>query len=195
MKRTLLLVGLALTLGAGHARADVITFDGLTGNNGDPFTTYTEGLFKVTPSGSDWEQGFLFGNPIPDIFSGATTSFVDVTLIAGGTFTFSQVDLGNGGTVGSPSFTIEGLLAGSVELTTSGSLASGSDFTTIASPDSNQPIDTLRISFDLGTTTSYNIDNINVTAGAVPEPASLAILASGLVVLGVYRSRGGRARP
>ena len=33
--------------------AGIITFDGLTGNERDPFTTpYVEGTFQVTPSGS-----------------------------------------------------------------------------------------------------------------------------------------------
>ena len=59
-----------LGMAAGGASATTITFNGLAGANGDPFTTYTESGFTVSPTLGTWFQGQAFGNPVPSIFSG-----------------------------------------------------------------------------------------------------------------------------
>jgi hypothetical protein len=188
------LAGLGLIAGAPEcARADLIGFNGLNGGNGSPFVTYTEGLFTVTPSDSDWSQGFFFGNPVPAIFTHSSTAFVDVTRTNPGPFTFAGVDLANGGS-GVSTYTIEGFLGGSLVETTSGSLGVFT-FTTIGSPDPSQPIDTLRISIDRGTTSSLTIDNIQVTAASeavVPEPSTAIVAVFGAVAFLAY---GWTARP
>jgi hypothetical protein len=182
------LAGLGLIAGAPEsARADLIGFNGLNGGNGAPFVTYSEGLFTVTPSDSDWSQGFFFGNPVPAIFTHSSTAFVDVTLTNPGPFTFAGVDLANGGS-GSSTYTIEGLLGGSPVLTESGSLGVFS-FTTIGSPNASQPLDTLRISIDRGTTSSLTIDNIRVTAAleaVVPEPSTAIVAVFGAMAFLAY---------
>src|SRR3954453_12452449 len=52
------------------ASATTITFSGLTGANGTPVETYTEGGFTVTSPLGQFFQGQLFGNPIPSLFAG-----------------------------------------------------------------------------------------------------------------------------
>ncbi len=187
MKNSACIALLGLVLGSGISQAAFIDFNGLPGNNGDPFTSFSEAGFNVAASSGNFQVGKAFGNPTPSIFSGSQTSSVDVTEIGPGTFTFSQVDLGNAGG-GVPSYTIQGFLNNALVLSTSGSLTAPFTFTTVSSPNSNQQLSLLRISFNRGTTSSYNIDNIGVNV-AVPEPSSLALLGiAGTMALG-YRLR------
>jgi hypothetical protein len=84
-------------IAGGGASATTITFGGLNGANEDPFTTYTESGFTVSPTLGTWFQGQLFGNPAPSIFSGPVSGSPAtdaVTVTEGGQkFTFSQLDL------------------------------------------------------------------------------------------------------
>jgi hypothetical protein len=161
---------------AGGATATVITFGGLSGINGSPFTTYTESGFTVSPTLGTWFQGQLFGNPVPSIFSGPqfgspATDAIGVTE-GGGLFTFGG--LRDASTV----FSVAGLEPG-----LSGPFA----FVTIPGEVAADLIDTLVVTTSiLGTST--NIDNIVVTA-AVAEPASIGLPAAGLAFVGFFRRR------
>jgi hypothetical protein len=193
MRRLSCLAAFVLVLGSGvsSSSAGIITFSGLVGGNGDSFTTYTEGGFRVAVNSGTWSEAHLFGNPVPDIFGSSNTGIIDVTEVPSGTFTFSRVDLAdalNGGTT----YTIQGLLSNAVVFSASGTLSTGS-FVTIASPNSGQPIDLLRIIMNRSAAT-YNIDNIAVFPTAVPEPATIALLAIGLAGIS-FGARLARPRP
>jgi hypothetical protein len=172
----LVVVGVCSGTGAGA----VIGFSGLVGSNGDAMPSpYVEAGFQVAPVVGDWQEAHVFGNPTPSIFSGSPLGMVRVgTAVPGGLFTFSSVDLADAGN-GGAQYSLAGILSGvsvfSVNLT--GPLPGS--FVTINSP-SNAVIDELLITMLRGTVT-YNIDNIAVTA--VPEPATLALLALGGLLL------------
>jgi hypothetical protein len=50
------------------ASSVTIDFNGLPGNPGSPFTSYTQAGFTVTPLSGSWLVGQNFGNPPPFIF-------------------------------------------------------------------------------------------------------------------------------
>jgi hypothetical protein len=83
---------IALATAGAMARADVVTFGGLSGANLDPFTSaYTEGSFKVTPTAGDWFEGHVFGNLEPSIFNNIPSlSTIQLVHTSGGLFTFNQ---------------------------------------------------------------------------------------------------------
>ena len=161
------------------ASATTVTFSGLTGANGTPVATYTEGGFTVTSTLGQFFQGQLFGNPIPSLFAGPllggpVNDALDVTRNGGGAFNLASVDLAaNNGNV---NFTFTGLLGGIQQYVFNG-VEPGRPpgpfgFDTIINPDANIAIDDVRIALDiLGT--SGNVDNIVVNAIATPEPASI----------------------
>jgi hypothetical protein len=177
---------------AGGATATVITFGGLSGINGSPFTTYTESGFTVSPTLGTWFQGQLFGNPVPSIFSGPQFGSPATDAIAvtegGGLFTFGGLDLAANN--GSVNFTFTGLRDASTVFSVAGlepGLSGPFAFVTIPGGVAADLIDTLVVTTSiLGTST--NIDNIVVTA-AVAEPASVGLLAAGLAFVGFFRRR------
>src|SRR5262249_16615518 len=152
---------------AAPAFPGTITFSGIGGSNFDPFTTYAEAGFTVNPTTGSWLKGFNFGNPIPSIFSSSGTASITIT---GGVFKFSSFDFGNAKNLGGLTWSAAGFLSSVQVLTGSGSGPGSSVFTTIASPNSSTVLDTLVLTANKGSTSSYNFDNI-VLNSVVPEPA------------------------
>jgi hypothetical protein len=177
---------------AVSASGTTITFSGLAGANGAPFTLYTESGFTVSPTLGTWFQGKLFGNPAPSIFSGPLFGSPAIDAIGvtegGQRFTFSSLDLAaNNGNV---DFTFTGTLLGAgVFNVTVTELANTGVFATELSGVSADVIDNLVVTTNIHGT-STNIDNIVVSAVvATPEPMTLGMLATGLTLLGLLRRR------
>jgi hypothetical protein len=186
-------------LGSAAASATTITFSGLTGANGAPVATYTEGGFTVATTLGEFFQGQAFGNPIPSLFAGPAqggpaNDTLDVTKTGGGSFSFASVDLAaNNGNV---NFTFTGSLGGIQQYVFSG-VEPGRPpgpfgFDTIINPDAGIAIDDAMIALDvLGTT--GNIDNIIVNPVATPEPAGILLLGGALIGLGAWCRRKSKA--
>ncbi len=198
-----ILAALAMTLSTSVARADVITFSGLSGGNNTPFTTYTEGSFTVTPTFGSWFQDdTLYGNPAPSIYAGPIGSPVSAEILVTGTgdFTWSSVDYSSNN--GIALIQVIGELGGVVQFSeadfVAASLPPGFGFSTLnaTGTDSSAVIDSLYIAVAPAipnggpltpTTTSINLDNINLSP--IPEPGSLLLLGSGLAGVIIARRK------
>jgi hypothetical protein len=188
----------AAGMSAGGASATTITFSGLSGANGAPFTPYTESGFTVSPTLGSWFQAQSFGNPVPSIaagsvFGGPNNDAVAVT--DGARFTFSQLDLAtaNANTV----YTFTGTLLGAPVFNVTDTITPPQVFNTVLSGVSADQIDRLVITASIGANgTSTNIDNIVVSAVPVPKPGTLGtllLLGFGLAGLAAVGPRRGRA--
>jgi len=176
--RFLSLAGLCGSLGVSSAAT--VTFNGLVGANGTPWTTpYTEGTFTVIQNSGNWFEAHQFGNPIPDIFGTSPVASVKVTDNSTGLFQFTKVDLADAGS-GGATYSILGQRNGSTLFTISDGPLAGSTFTTVANPNPAQVIDTLVISMTAGVV-SYNIDNIVMQE--VPEPSLWAMGAAAAAIM------------
>ena len=166
-----LIIACLLALSTAPAFPATITFSGIGGVNGDLFTTYAEARFTVASTTGSWQKAFNFGNPSPAIFSGSSTASITIT---GGLFTFSSFDFVNANTQGGLTWSAAGFLS-SVQVLTGSGGDPGPEFTTIASPNSNTVLDTLVLTANKGSTTSYNFDNIVLNSvNSVPEPATIS---------------------
>jgi hypothetical protein len=173
MRRSLALFAVVLVLASGAADAAVVTFSGLSGQNGDPFVSpYNEAGLRVTTSSGVWQEAHQFGNPDPDIFSQSATAAIDVTNPGSAIFRFASVDLADA-LDGSATYTIETFLAGNPVYSFSGGPLPNA-FVTVNSTNPLATVDLVRITMIRNSTSSYNIDNITTTA--VPEPASVGLL-------------------
>jgi hypothetical protein len=165
------------------AHAATVTFDGLGGDNGDAYSTYSENGFTVTKTAGDAFVGKLYGNPIPDVFFGPTYGSSSTTLdvTAGGSaFTFTSWDFSDNG--GSAAYSIVGYL-NNVSIFSLAGMQSLGSFATILS-GTGQSFD--RVSFTLSSNgTSANFDNFVGDTAAVPEPQAWAMMVMGFMGLGL----------
>ncbi|GAB1344537.1 PEP-CTERM sorting domain-containing protein [Gemmatimonas sp.] len=171
--------------------AQTITFDALGGSNGDSFSSYSEAGFNVSSLTGDICVAKVFGNPTPDLYGGLAcnsaqpSSTLRITKIGGGSFSFLSADLSANN--GPASYTFEGFLGAISQYSVSSTFDYGNaTFGNTANSAGNVFVDELRISLS-GTGTSYNIDNIALSTTSVPEPASVALLAIGMVGLAATR--------
>jgi hypothetical protein len=169
-----------------------ITFGPVVGANETPYLGHVEDTFTVTPTSGDWRNAQIFGNPTPDIFGGPIGSplaaAIDVTENVTGLFTFHSVDLaGNNSTEVTYSF--EGYRNNALVLSQGGVLNQSVVWFTIPSNNPALILDRLNIGLNpLGGASSFNLDNI-VVRQAVPEPATLALLAIGAFAAIAQRRR------
>lgn len=196
------------TFALGAASATTITFDGFGGvnedgtpDNGDAFTSYSEAGYTLMPTGGEVLVAKAVGNGIPAIYvpSDGTSAFGRFELTrGGGAFSLASIDIA--AIVSNVNVTFTGML-GNATLYSFSSVVAGRAFTfgapimfdTVSAGFASAiGIDRLTVSF-AGGGTSLTADNIVVNAvpAAVPEPASAALLALGL--LGVVAAKRRRA--
>ena len=200
------LLGLSALLlsAAPGAHADTITFGNLPGPAGTIDTgSYSEGNFTVnfgstfvSPVATNVPRPWQSGSNVSSsqyIFTAApnpnTTGYynsIEVKLTGGGLFTFSSVDLANGGAVGYYFIGRTGGPAGAIQFgnpaTATGTLTAPGGFQTVNNSNSSSSIDDLVIGLTGGgNTSSFSLDNIVLTPQggtggptATPEPSSWA---------------------
>jgi hypothetical protein len=180
---------LVLMMGTSTAGAVVITFESLTGSNGDSFSSTTEAGFEVTAITDYWNEAHVFGNPTPSIWNDSSlTGTIQVEDSGGGLFSLNSVDFGCGnGAVDDCTGTVEGLLGGAQQfLVNTALLDNNGTFSTFLPGVNAIGIDTLLISINRR---DSNIDNIDLTQLSVPEPSVLALMAIGLAGIGFARRK------
>jgi len=185
VKNLIALAGTGVALICGNAEAAVIDFSKLSGNNGDFFRTYSDGLTVNATTGLP-RVGQAFGNPAPSIFfNGGVHS---ITVI-GGIFRLDSYDLTAAS--GTTLFNVTGSLNGSNVYNASFGLNQFATFSTILT-GSTALMDKVVFSFDVRGT-SANIDNITFS-GFVPEPGSWLLMIAGFgMVAGAMRYKRRRS--
>ncbi len=169
------------------AQAGLITFDSLSGNNGDSFTSTSEVGFDIISDTGDWREGHVAGNTAPSIFTRSSVASVTVSLTGGGLFDFTSVDFNDGNNSGTADYLVTGFLGANTVFSLSGGVPL--DFGSPIASLSNNLIDSLFIQLTLNSSSSANIDNIAVNAATVPEPASIALLGLGLASISFSRRK------
>jgi len=181
-----LLIVLAVALIAGNVSAETVTFDSLSGSNGDLYGGSTEGNFSVTPTSGDWFEAHFFGDPVPSLFGTSDIGVLTISENTSGLFNFVGVDIAHASANDPGLYAIDGYLNDVLMFSTSGLMPS-LIFEMISSPDALQTIDRLTLTLDRGIA-SYNVDNF-VLQSVVPEPSTAVMLSLGLMLFGLYGSR------
>lgn len=166
-----------------------ITFSSLTGPSGAAYTGHTENEFTVTPTAGFWFQALGYGNPVPSIYDGSSSTAVIQVTDSLGLFTLSKFQYSSNN--GNSAYDIQGYLGATLQYHETGTLLGSFDpfsFRTNAVTHATDPIDGLFIAVIPGFgVSSINLDNISVAT--VPEPSSLLVFAAGLAVLAHRRWR------
>lgn len=220
ISRYAFLVALLAMLWATETMAATIGFGDLHGSNLSEFTSYTHHTtnnsaddFTVAATSGKWFEAHIFGNGVPAIGSGpvynanADSGPLPTITVTGGTFIFEGVDL-TSNSFGGTKYEIVGSLLGVEKFMFGTTISDINTFKSIGSLSADV-VDKLTITGKRGVgVTSFNIDNIRVSAASVPgppgggctgncpdpnvpEPASLLLLGAGLAGIEIWRRRRG----
>ena len=192
-QRILILCIACASASAAHAQTVVpprvtITFDSLTGDSGDFFSSYAEKGFNVTLIGGQACIAQTFGNPIPDLYGGPScliaspNAVIQVTRLDGGQFWFYGADMTSESFPAT--FTFTGRTNSSTRYVTSGSIAATDDFVFYANTAFGTNISALTITLNAGNAISYNLDNLLLITVMTPEPGTVTMLIAGLLLIG-----------
>jgi hypothetical protein len=179
-------------LAAPAAHADVISFDDLVGTG--EFASHVEDGYTVSKTpGSSGCKAPVFGNAVPSVFGGRVCDgkqnghYAVTGLLP---FVFESIDLAANN--GDLTYFFTGLMGGVELWSVHAELASDTGvFHTIWSGQS-APIDTLQLQLHTRQGSSFNFDNIVLTAvdqSAVPEPTTAALVLLALAGAGLLRRR------
>ena len=198
---------LSLAVAPTAAHADTIINFGAVSGTDRTFTSYTQGIYTVTPvltsPNGGWVLNEAQGNPPPAITGGNAITANGTTITESGAnqSTITVSDVGAGGqpfvfeglqldTYGvAASYTFSGSLGGSTVFSGISGSDTTSSFANLDPSGTGGPIDTLTITLaDPTRDTIYAVDNIHVAN--TPEPSSLILTGSCLLGLaGVVRRR------
>lgn len=186
-------LAVAVVLAAPATAAAQITFGPLAGANGTPYAGHVENGFTVTPTGGQWFEAQAFGSPTPSIYGGPLFAPMPASFVVqrtdGGGFAFGSIQVSSNTTPGT-SYLFTGMLGGGTVFSQSYAVGTANTFETFLS-SSSATIDLLTVTATpVVGVTSFNVDDIGVAAvQTVPEPGTVALLATGLVGVAVLSRR------
>src|ERR1700731_3913664 len=185
----------SVTLNGGNtmtaASAITIDFSGLPGNNGSPFTSYTESGFAVDATSENWLVGQSFGNPPPFIdfnhpaVAGTTTTGSIEVTESGATFRMDSVDIYS--SVTPVPYILTGLLHGNTVFTVNDTVPNTfGNFATIVNPDALDAVDSLQLTLSTFTefpvSNAVGIDNLVVTPPCFARGTHIATLEGDIAI-------------
>ena len=172
------------------SHAETVTFDYLTGNQGDPYFTYSESGFTVSKIAADVFVGRSYGAPAPSLFWGSFYGTPDLYMevnAGGRLFSFDSWNMSANN--GSIDYTVTGFLNGAKRFQLIGVQSSG--FFEQRKSGTNFKFD--RVVFGLTANgTSGNFDNFRGQIVPVPETSTWVDMLLGFGLLGASIRRVGR---